>query len=441
MLATLAAGPLALWMAGCPAADQTCEADAECGADGQCEASGYCSFADETCDTGRRYGEQAPSGRSGECVLSKGTTTGAVPPPPDESGSGETGSQPTTASVNDTGTSTGGDGCTVVTVEETLLSHGNGIYTGIVTPSLADAVLVDFLELSFNTHVAGTFTLGESDWGSLVSCPHCVSVFEDGDREFFAVEGEFTVATGSAPLDGRFQAQLSGVVLQEAELDRDTNATVIIEDGDCLVLSDVNVSALQIPGWRCASGFYEDGDLCDCGCGIPDPDCENELAESCDFCETPGSCSLGQGTCPAAIDPADNSTCDLTLWTCNPDAFNAGDDVCDCGCGLIDPDCSGSTVDACTVCTNNGSCAAGQECIGYIDPFNSGQCGMHPGWTCIESFYGTNDGCDCGCGIEDPDCMEMGIDACEFCDNFGSCSEDPCPLNIDPKDPTQCLPE
>jgi hypothetical protein len=37
-----------------------------------------------------------------------------------------------------------------------------------------------------------------------------------------------------------------------------------------------------------------------------------------------------------------------------------------------------------------------------------------PGWHCPLAFYGTGDGCDCGCGVDDPDC-DGGALPCEFC--------------------------
>ena len=33
-------------------------------------------------------------------------------------------------------------------------------------------------------------------------------------------------------------------------------------------------------------------------------------------------------------------------------------------------------------------------------------------WLCDESYYGTNDGCDCGCGVLDPDCSSAAASAC-----------------------------
>ncbi len=41
--------------------------------------------------------------------------------------------------------------------------------------------------------------------------------------------------------------------------------------------------------------------------------------------------------------------------------------------------------------------------------------GSVPGWDCRPSYYGTDDGCDCGCGIIDPDCGgDASADACDF---------------------------
>ena len=32
-------------------------------------------------------------------------------------------------------------------------------------------------------------------------------------------------------------------------------------------------------------------------------------------------------------------------------------------------------------------------------------------WTCNIDFYGANDGCDCGCGLYDPDCDAYALDS------------------------------
>jgi hypothetical protein len=65
------------------------------------------------------------------------------------------------------------------------------------------------------------------------------------------------------------------------------------EDGVCLPAPD---------GWTCQSRFWNDVDeLCDCGCGIIDPDCAGNTASSaCD-----------ENNCPPGQNPvaADNARC------------------------------------------------------------------------------------------------------------------------------------
>lgn len=44
-----------------------------------------------------------------------------------------------------------------------------------------------------------------------------------------------------------------------------------------------------------------------------------------------------------------------------------------------------------------------------------------PGWRCSRYWYGTNDGCDCGCGRLDPDCHDAKKTSCEYslgCPNY-----------------------
>ena len=431
---------LALWASGCPAASQTCETSEDCGEGGQCESTGFCSFVDESCPSGRRYGASGPDDRGGECALAEGTTTGAIPPAPDESTGGDDVSSSTSDGGSESSTGSDDSECTIITVDEALLNH-NSHYTGSFTPVVDDTVGIEEFVLAFTTEAAGTFTLGQSDWASPAACPHCLLVTQDDDISHFAVEGQITVAPGSTPLNGRFQANLEGVRLQEIEFDPETKASIFVRDGSCLIITDVSLNVAQIPGWHCPSGFYQDGD-CDCGCGLFDPDCDEATVESCTYCALPGSCGFGLGECPGAIDPANIAACDPTLWTCNPDAYDAGDDVCDCGCGLIDPDCSDFIRDACTVCSNPGSCAVGMDCVGSIDIGNNGQCISVPGWTCPGAHYGTFDGCDCGCGVPDPDCDTPMVESCVYCGGLGSCSELICGpgSDIDPDDPTQCLP-
>jgi cysteine-rich repeat protein len=65
---------------------------------------------------------------------------------------------------------------------------------------------------------------------------------------------------------------------------------------------------IEIPAaWVCSVSYYGGGDGCDCGCGAVDPDCSDNTAASCTYCQDSGSC--GTGTCPANIQPNNNALC------------------------------------------------------------------------------------------------------------------------------------
>ena len=87
-----------------------------------------------------------------------------------------------------------------------------------------------------------------------------------------------------------------------------------------------------------------------------------------------------------------------TEWKCLASYY--GDGVCNCECGYPDPDCTKQTYDSfaygCLVnqfCNVNGHC----ENKKYVPP----------DWTCSPQYYNASDGCDCGCGVIDPDCLDI----------------------------------
>jgi hypothetical protein len=189
-----------------------------------------------------------------------------------------------------------------------------------------------------------------------------------------------------------------------------------------------------LTGWTCAAARYGDGKDCDCGCGVLDPDCKDESAETCDTCRALGSCA--SGPCPSNIAPEDNSQCALPEgWLCG--SLYYGDGFCDCGCGVIDVDCSSTKSDVCTSCPLLG-CA--QNLCATVDPDDNTLCTAPPlHWKCDERFYRDGTRCDCGCGFPDPDCGANELGACDYCNGDGSCSGQPCPGLIDPSDITSCV--
>lgn len=149
-----------------------------------------------------------------------------------------------------------------------------------------------------------------------------------------------------------------------------------------------------LPAWTCDATELDDANnFCDCGCGAPDPDCLGRgcttascRAQSCDRCHDDTNAVIG---CQAPVE-----------WLCERGIYY-GNDGCDCGCGAIDPDCT------------SGGCAAGGCDDAACDVCRDGSgdvipCGVPSDWLCNPLAYDSDDGCDCGCGVPDPDCSGGG---------------------------------
>lgn len=180
-------------------------------------------------------------------------------------------------------------------------------------------------------------------------------------------------------------------------------------------------------GWTCEPSYYGTRDGCDCNCGSRDPDCDlpEQVLLNCqegEICNAGGTCSVaGAGDCGNDICDGEETAgscprdCGGEIpngWICDPDFFGVGDG-CDCECGAFDPDCdvAGQEVFGCAEgasCTSEGSCSV-QE------------------WFCEPSYFDARDGCDCDCGVWDPDCefIEQELLNCQegqFCNAEGRCA-------------------
>ena len=160
------------------------------------------------------------------------------------------------------------------------------------------------------------------------------------------------------------------------------------------------------PQWTCDPTYYGD-QICDCGCGVIDTDCADATVASCDYCDDTGSCATT--TCPANIDPTNNAVCVATV----------------CGNSIVEP---GEQCD-------DGNTTSGDGCDSLC------QNEAPTGWTCNIGYYGAMDGCDCGCGVLDPDCPNSTNAVCDYCDDVGSCQtlSIGCPGLIDPNNNTICI--
>eukprot|EP01105_Mastigella_eilhardi_P008505 TRINITY_DN2061_c0_g1_i18.p1 TRINITY_DN2061_c0_g1~~TRINITY_DN2061_c0_g1_i18.p1 ORF type:complete len:1315 (-),score=237.47 TRINITY_DN2061_c0_g1_i18:455-4399(-) len=149
------------------------------------------------------------------------------------------------------------------------------------------------------------------------------------------------------------------------------------------VCDSLTAKCVDLPATCTNTTFYDSLDGCQCAssCNVYDPDCNNFWSQN-----TVGCPSVGMWRCSS------NNTCAVPAWKCASGAYNDGT-VCNCGCGNVDPDCTDEDLpisgcnEAAAICGPTGDCT--------LD-----------GWTCDVSYYDAGDGCDCKCGIIDPDCAQ-----------------------------------
>ncbi len=170
-----------------------------------------------------------------------------------------------------------------------------------------------------------------------------------------------------------------------------------------------------------------------CGDSL-DNNCDGQIDENCAVCDplNPSPLCGANNHCypqssgdPICTPPVGSQTqyeycvsdadCDDTSMCINVGATSA---ICLQMCRIgFNTDCTGFPDDVC----------GGLSTPLYIASQEWGACftaGTAPDdWNCSSSYYGAADGCDCGCGIFDPDCTNATATVCDYCDLSGSCAE------------------
>ena len=102
---------------------------------------------------------------------------------------------------------------------------------------------------------------------------------------------------------------------------------------------------------------------------------------------------------------------------------------CDCVCAKGSGHVNGQSCHAPSGQTCDCNLACNTTCVGSglgVAKSGAGNCTttkVPSFWTCNLSAYGTGDGCNCGCGVVDPDCTSAARSAClEPCQSTGSCA-------------------
>lgn len=171
--------------------------------------------------------------------------------------------------------------------------------------------------------------------------------------------------------------------------------------------------------WNCEPRSFGTGDGCNCECGQPDPDCtQTDFVIGCEEGET---CS-DEGFCVDVSSPRNTQEVPEG-WVCPPERFN--DAVCDCGCGVADIDCpevafsKDCLLDE--ICVN-ARCIDNPELTIAPTPEDN----IPDEWFCSLNNFNVKDGCDCGCGVSDPDCAleDQALFGCsegQTCSSEGTC--------------------
>ena len=153
-------------------------------------------------------------------------------------------------------------------------------------------------------------------------------------------------------------------------------------------------------GWYCIRrGYCIDGACVD-GNGYPNDCTDRDDARPCEVGDTIGLCWKG-----------DCAVLDCTGLSSGTLCWFGGGDAGECRSGVV----------------------GDWRCF-YAEPSGGGP----PGWTCRAEYYGTGDGCDCGCGVIDLDCADGTVASCDYCALSGSCSWSWCE-GIDPAQNWLCL--
>lgn len=140
----------------------------------------------------------------------------------------------------------------------------------------------------------------------------------------------------------------------------------------------------------------------------------------------------------------------------SPCVFDDGDFLCrddlqlNVNCGADQPGCLANDTVLFAGCS--GGAPIFFECSDRCDP-GGGQPAcvvddVPAGWTCAPGLYGAADGCDCGCGVQDPDCIDATADSCVWCTGCVPAGTDctcgwpngDCEEAIEPSDNSQCAP-
>jgi hypothetical protein len=225
----------------------------------------------------------------------------------------------------------------------------------------------------------------------------------------------------------------------------DTSSCTTICGNDVVEPGEV-CDGTDLAGWTCADFDFTGGTLaCLSNCFGFDPSncaaiCGNDVIEPGELCEGVDLQGLDCTDFPGFTRGTLACTMECTFDTsgcirpvCGDD-LKEGSEVCD---GTDLGYWTGRT------CADFGFTRGTLACNATCDNLDLLCAGGPRGWTCSVFDYGRFDGCHCGCGIPDPDCVDGRAASCDICAALGSCmpysASHSCPDDIDPTRNWLCM--
>lgn len=189
----------------------------------------------------------------------------------------------------------------------------------------------------------GTFTLGVDGDANFGNCAHCVYTRGPSPiRALFADGG--TLTTNRDPYGRILDIQVENLRLIEVAVDSTTRESTPLDDGGCLEVAAFSANQVfPADGWTCDAADYDDGELCQCNCGAPDPDCAPAVVDCPPF---DPSCELTEALPVADCDAEDLCGFDpVSRTTACIETCEYGATVCDDG--VCTPETGGLQADEC----------------------------------------------------------------------------------------------
>lgn len=217
----------------------------------------------------------------------------------------------------------------------------------------------------------------------------------------------------TAPIDGDVSVSDTSTSPQDTGSTATDTGVVVDECADGTAQCHTNALCENTPsGYNCTcdTGYAGDGQSCE-------PVCGDDLLKGTEVCDDGNTVAgdgcradcLGLEACgDALLDTAAGEECD--------DGNEVSLDGCDDRCKTepVPGECGDGTINL------GEECDDGNQVMG--DGCEECMIAMSDAWTCDPALFGGGDGCECGCGQVDVDCVDSTVDSCDYCGGQGACN-------------------